>query len=48
MADNSAVIRLIKLRRIELDAKKGSQRSNETKKNAYINDYIEAFRPELH
>ena len=35
------------LRHIELDAKKGSQRSNETKKNAFINDYNEAFCPEV-
>ena len=33
--------------RIEFDAKKGSQGSNETKKNASINDYVEAYRPEI-
>ena len=34
------------LRCIELEAKKSSQRSNETKKNVLINDYIGAFHPE--
>ena len=38
---------LFNLRRVELDAKKGSQRLNNTKKHAFRNDYIEVFHPEI-
>ena len=35
------------LRRVELDAKQGSQLSNNTQKHAFRNDYIEVFHPEI-